>query len=152
MFTGEELLDRATSRLAGKFGQQPKLEAMIRQVIGVMYRKLGNYSAAQKQLELVLQLRITHLGEEHDDTLNTMDALAVVYDGQRKGKQAIELMRKSFETSIRVLGKDHDLTTTKMSNLGVLLLHAGKWKLANHFCSIHTNGISAAWEKKMQRH
>lgn len=124
--TIEELMDRAATRISGKFVGQPKTEATIRQVIGVMYRKLGKLPFAQSHLEQTLQLRTTHLGQEHMHTLNTMNALAVVYDQQKKWRQAEELMRKAFETSKRIHGEDSSSTIDAMSNLAVLLLQSGK--------------------------
>ncbi|MFO0845218.1 MAG: serine/threonine-protein kinase [Gemmataceae bacterium] len=44
--TVEEVLGRASARIAGKFGKQPRVEAVIRRTIGATYRKLGDYSAA----------------------------------------------------------------------------------------------------------
>ena len=50
-------LDRAAARIAGKFKEQPLVEASIRQTIGKTYEDLGLYPEAQQQLERALDLR-----------------------------------------------------------------------------------------------
>src|SRR5438445_176101 len=74
--TVEEVLGRAASRIAGKFDQQPLIEAAIRLTIGDTYLKLGNFSAAQPHLQRAWDLRRRLLGDEHPDTLISMNSLA----------------------------------------------------------------------------
>ena len=67
--TVEELLGRAAARIAGKFAQQPAVEAKIRQTIGNTYRALSNYSAARPHLERAWDLcRGAASGEERPST------------------------------------------------------------------------------------
>src|SRR4029079_1678684 len=61
--TVEELLGRAAARIAGKFDQQPRIEAAIRQTIGDTYRALGDYPDAQKHMESAWEIRRRTLGE-----------------------------------------------------------------------------------------
>jgi non-specific serine/threonine protein kinase/serine/threonine-protein kinase len=72
-------LDRAAAKITGKFDKQPVAEASIRQTIGNMYRDLGLYPEAQRQMERALDLRLSVLGEEHSDRLGSMQALAELY-------------------------------------------------------------------------
>ncbi len=69
-------LDRAASRIAGKFGSQPELEASVRDTIGTSYRDLGLYTEARQQFERALQLRRQMLGPEDPDTLRSANHLA----------------------------------------------------------------------------
>jgi eukaryotic-like serine/threonine-protein kinase len=50
-------LDRAVSRIEGKFHGQPHVEVSIRQTIGNSYLDLGLFPQAQRQLERALDLR-----------------------------------------------------------------------------------------------
>lgn len=71
----------------------------------------------------LLQRRSRHilvraLGEEHPDTLTSMDNLALTYLGQGKLHEAAELGKKAWEARKRTLGEEHpDTLTSSMSNL-----------------------------------
>src|SRR5262249_43149211 len=70
--------DRAAVRIAGKFGNQPLVEASIRETIGNTYNNLGLYSDAQSQFERALLLRGRLLGRENPATLATVGSLAAL--------------------------------------------------------------------------
>jgi hypothetical protein len=67
--TVEEVLDRAAARIAGKFAQQPAVEAAIRRAIGNTYRALSLYSAARPHLDCAWALYRDALGEEDLNSL-----------------------------------------------------------------------------------
>jgi non-specific serine/threonine protein kinase/serine/threonine-protein kinase len=67
-------LDRAATRIGGKFTGQPLVEASIRQTIGDTYRDLGLYPEAQRETQRALALRSRVLGEKHPDALTSMAA------------------------------------------------------------------------------
>ncbi len=111
-------LDRAAARIAGKFDKQPLVEASIRQLMGDTYRQMGLFREGQRQLEGALALRRRTLGEEHRDTLETMNALALLYEEAGKYAQAEPLHTKVLEVRRRVLGGEHRSTLNSMNNLG----------------------------------
>ncbi len=97
-------LDRAATRLGGKFEGRPAVEAAIRQTIGDTYLELGLYADAERQMTRALDLRRRGLGSDHPDTLRTMQALADVY--QREGNyDAGERMAGSLLEAERRLGR-----------------------------------------------
>ena len=118
--TVEEVLGRAAVRVAGKFEQQPEIEAAIRMTIGDTYSKLGDYSAAQPHLERALEIRRRILGEEHADTLVSMNNLAGLYKSQGQFAKAEPLIVKALEISRRVLGEEHPDTLILQNNLAEL--------------------------------
>src|SRR5215472_6561105 len=77
-------LDRAAGRIAGKFDQQPEVEAAIRDTIGQAYTDLGLYPEARKQLERALELHRRVLGAQNPETLKTISRLgqAAVLQGK----------------------------------------------------------------------
>ena len=81
-------LDRAATRIEGKFEPQPLVEASIRQTIGVTYRELGLYPEAQQHIERALELRRRVQGDNAPDTLGAMQSLEEVYSAQGKYVQA----------------------------------------------------------------
>ena len=122
------VLDRAAARIPGKFDRQPLVEASIRQTIGNAYRDLGLYPEAQRHMERALDLRQRFLGEDHPDTLETMNDVAELYlEYQGKSGQAEPLLNKVLEVRRRVLGEEHLDTLTSASNLAAFYRDQGKY-------------------------
>jgi hypothetical protein len=123
-------LDRAAASIEGKFGKQPLVEASMRLTIGVTYRDLGLYPQAQQQLEAALSLRRRLLGEDHPDTLGSMNALAVQYAYQSKLPQAEAMLNRVLDTRRRVLGDSHPSTLESTSALAQVYDEEGQYPKA----------------------
>src|SRR5262249_30264493 len=119
-------LDRAAASVTRKFETQPVIEASIRLTIGKTYLDLGLLPEAQQQFERVLVLRRRVLGEQHADTLSTMNDLAEVYDHQGKYAQADQLLSKVVEVRRRTLGEENPTTLINMNNLASVYQEEGK--------------------------
>jgi len=87
--------------------------------------ELGNYSSARKVLESVLTVQLELLGEEHPNTLISMNNLAESLREQGDLTGARTLQEKVLEISRRVLGEDHPDTLHTMNNLGGTLQAQG---------------------------
>jgi eukaryotic-like serine/threonine-protein kinase len=123
-------LDRAAAGIAGKFDKQPLEEASIRQTIGKTYFDLGLYQQAQPQVERALELRTRLLGENHPDTLATLNTLADLYRSEGDFPRAEPLFILALNSHIRTLGEEHKETAAAMASLGVLYSDEGKLPLA----------------------
>jgi serine/threonine protein kinase/Tfp pilus assembly protein PilF len=120
-------LDRAASRIEGKFASQPLIEASIRQTIGTTYSGLGLYDEAQKHIARALDLRRRLLGEKDPDTLRSMSALALVDLYQSKVEDSRLLYANLVEVQRRVLGAEHPDTLYNMSQLAAVYRILGKF-------------------------
>lgn len=60
------------------------------------------------------------LGEEHSDTLLSINNLAATYSKQGRRKDAKELLVQVVETSRRVLGEKYPVTLTIVNSLALL--------------------------------
>jgi serine/threonine protein kinase/tetratricopeptide (TPR) repeat protein len=120
-------LDRAASRIQGKFAKQPLTEASIRQTIAETYEGLGLFPEAQQQEERALELRRQGLGESNPDTLASMEALAGLYADQDKNAQAEPLYRTVLQARRRLLGNEHPDTVSSMNDLALVYLSEGKY-------------------------
>jgi tetratricopeptide (TPR) repeat protein len=105
--TVEELLGRAAVHIAGKFAQQPLVEAKIRQTIGNSYRSLSNHSAARPHLERAWALYRGAKGEEDLDALSVLSNLTFLDLEQGKVQDAETHLKKVLEVRTLVLGKEH---------------------------------------------
>src|SRR5260370_736140 len=128
--TVEELLGRAAARIAGKFEKQPRIESVIRQIIGDTYRALGDFPAAQPHLERAWEVSRRVLGEEHPDTLSSMNNLAELSKAQGQYAKAEPLYFKTLEVRRRVLVEEHPNTLTSMNNPGELYHAQGQFAAA----------------------
>ncbi len=117
-----ELLDEAGRRLASSFAEEPEIEAEIRHTVGVTYRNVGNFIAAEEHLRRALELRIGVLGEKSPDTLLTKVYLGRVLTDQYRLAEAEQILRESWADQSDVLGDEHPDTISTLNGLGWLLL------------------------------
>ena len=76
--------------------------------------------------EEVLEKSKRILGDDHPDTLTTMNNLAVTYRAQGKTAEAAVLQEEVLEKRKRILGDDHPDTLTTMNNLAETYRAQGK--------------------------
>ncbi len=110
-------LDRAASRIGGKFAGEPEVEAAIRDTMGQSYMDLGIFPEARTQLEQALDLQRRTLGANNPKTLKTMSRLGRIDVLQGKYPDAEAILREAAATQRRVLGPEHADTLYSMTNL-----------------------------------
>ena len=69
-------------------------------------------------------------GQDHPDTLGSMNNLAVVLNNQGKYNEAEKMNRQALVLEETVLGKKHPSTLISMNNLAALLSSQGRYKEA----------------------
>jgi serine/threonine protein kinase len=121
--TVEEVLDKAAAKIDGAFPGEPEVEAAVRMAIGETYVHLGLYPKAEPQLRRALELRQRLLGENHPDTLHSINELGNELGQMNRWMEAEPLFRKGLAVARRNLGDDH-VTTLE-------LLHNHSWVSAN---------------------
>jgi non-specific serine/threonine protein kinase/serine/threonine-protein kinase len=123
-------LERAATRIEGKFTDQPLVEASIRNTIGLTFEDLGLYPEAQAQFEKALELRTRVLGDAHTDTLETASLLGNIYTYEGKYAQAEPILEKTSALARRSLGESHETTISVLNNLALTYKNRGKYALA----------------------
>ena len=123
-------LDRAATRIQGKFENQPEVEASIRDTMGETYIDLGMYADARPHLERALQLHRRTLGARHPKTLRTMSRLGHLAKLQGRYAEAEALLTQALDGQKRVLGPAHRETLNSTSYLSDLYDGEGKYPLA----------------------
>jgi serine/threonine protein kinase/tetratricopeptide (TPR) repeat protein len=123
-------LDRAATRIDGKFDQQPEVEAAIRETMGRTYEDLGLYPEAWTELEKALDLHRRVLGENDPKTLKTVSHLGRIAALQGKYPQAEALLSQSLAAQRRVLGSEHSDSVYSMNNLATVYYRQGKFTQA----------------------
>jgi eukaryotic-like serine/threonine-protein kinase len=124
--TLREALDAAEPSIATEFADQPRVEAAIRDSLGTSYLYLGEPKAAVRQHERALALRTDVLGPDAEDTLTSMNDLALDYQADGRLDEAIALLRRVYEASRVKLGPKHPTTLRRLSDLAVAYRIAGR--------------------------
>ncbi|KAF7986455.1 hypothetical protein HWV62_31227 [Athelia sp. TMB] len=98
------------------------------QGIGIYFQSRGRYDEAELLLNRVLLQRenSARLGEEHLDTLTTVDTLADVYSDHGKYDKAEELYERALAGRKKQLGENHPDTLTTLNKLAYLRYLQGK--------------------------
>jgi len=77
-----------------------------------------------------MEMRKRELGEEHLNTLTSMDNIAFTYNKQERWDEAEVLYVQVMETKKKVLGKEHLSTLTSMGLTAATYAKQGRWKEA----------------------
>jgi serine/threonine protein kinase/Tfp pilus assembly protein PilF len=125
--TLKEALDEAVQHIDEDFANQPELEATVRDTLGMTYYYLGQFAAANPQLERAYAIRRQVLGPDHLDTLTSLLNLARERWKQGRVKEAITMGREAVERRRRVLGPEHEDTLWAQLNLGLFLEEDGQF-------------------------
>jgi tetratricopeptide (TPR) repeat protein len=95
--------------------------------LAAVTRNQGKYAQAEELFERILGIQRWTLGDEHPDTLATLDLLALQYREEGKFAQSETLFAQSLALRRRVLGKEHPETLQTMTALAVLYRVNGKY-------------------------
>ncbi|HEY5809226.1 MAG TPA: serine/threonine-protein kinase, partial [Povalibacter sp.] len=128
-------LDRAASRIAGKFDAQPMVEASIRQTISNAYRDLGLYSEAQQHSERALELLRRVHGQTHPLVLTAMKELTELYTLRGQYPEAERLYSQVPELHRKLQGAEHPETLDSLETLASLYVSQGKLSQAESLFS-----------------
>ncbi len=120
------LLAPAVEAVLARFADQPIVDATLRQTLATLYTNLGRYDDARPLLEFALATRRRVLGEEHVDTLRSLNDMGNLFEMQGGFVEAEPFYRGAYEARLRVRGAEHADTLASMSNLGGNLRFQGR--------------------------
>ena len=105
---GLELLDE-------RFGDQPLLQARLRQTVASVLFDLGRLELAMKPQEQAMEARRRLLGDEHPDIALSYNNIGVVHLQNGDVAAALERLERSLDMRTKILGPDHpDTRKTRM--------------------------------------
>ena len=116
--------------------QRPKAEGSLREWASLLYnaawyaREKGSITEAVELSEMVMKVRKKILGQEHRETLGSMNIVGLLYDLIGRWKEAEELWVQVIDISKRVLGEQHLDTLNSIANLALTYRNQGRWKEA----------------------
>ena len=122
-----EILDKASADIDTSLTKDPELQAQMMFTMAGVYDNLGLYRRAQSLYERALELCRRTFGPEDDQTLKTMQNLAVVMAHQGHYDQTERWNRQLFDIQRRTRGPEDPRTLVSMSNLAVVLHQQGRY-------------------------
>jgi tetratricopeptide (TPR) repeat protein/tRNA A-37 threonylcarbamoyl transferase component Bud32 len=124
------ILKPAADAIDKQFKDQPVVDAALRHKLADRYIVFGLLDAAQPLEERALSIRRKVLGDDHPDTLRSINALGNLLAQRGKSADAEVLLREATDRRRRVLGEEHTDTLTSINNLGLTFSDQGKWNEA----------------------
>jgi tetratricopeptide (TPR) repeat protein len=95
-----------------------------REGMGLLNR--GRFRDAEPSLSEALAIRLKWLGEQHPDTANSYNTLALCLGNQGKAGEALPLFRKALAIREKLHGGQHPHTATGYNNMAYCLSSLGK--------------------------
>ena len=127
--TARELLARGLTRLEN-LDEQPLVQAEMFNVLGRVYRNLGQYDKARPPLERALALRRTVLGDEHDDVAESANNLSLLLRRMGDYDAAEELLREAIAIYRKRHGDESGHVAITTNNLALLKRYQGDYASA----------------------
>ncbi|MDP1561133.1 MAG: serine/threonine-protein kinase [Pirellulaceae bacterium] len=109
-----DLLDRANQKLDQRADLSPRIEAHLRWIIGISYKRLGNYPVAIKSLERSTVLNEQSLGRDDVQSLLAVDQLADAYRLNGQYDEADRLLTENIARKQRLLGDTDQQTLVSL--------------------------------------
>ncbi len=125
----KEILDQTAKRVGAELGNQPEVQAKLRNTIGQVYYALGLYQqAAQMHSEAARLLRM--LPHHEHELATTLDYLAHSVLDLGKLDEAEKLETESLALLRKVLGNMNAEVAVGLNNTAMLLHHRGRFREA----------------------
>ena len=115
--------------------QYCKVEVLVvKNNLGAVYFLQAQFDQAEQLFREVLKQRRKILGEEHPDTLTSMNNLGrlLLVQGKEQHEEAQGLIWNAAETAARVLGMEHPLTLSYSRSWALALWETGDKAAAEH--------------------
>lgn len=123
----QHIFRRAIDAVDQQFPEQPLVRARLHQTLGDTLRELGLVQQATEPQEKALALRREHLGNDHEDTVYTINSMARLQSAQGNLETAVTYYQEAYDLAQAVLGPDHPGTMTCLDNLTAVLRKQGKY-------------------------
>jgi tetratricopeptide (TPR) repeat protein len=124
-----------TSRYSREFERRKKRSGVKDLVIlnamstlAILLLREENYQEAEEHLLVCLKNRTELLGEDHSDTIATLDTLARLYDKLENTELAEEYYQRSLEKRIISLGENHLDSLKSMETLAIFYNKIGDYE------------------------
>ncbi len=129
------LFSHSLSAINDQFYEQPVLRARLLQTLSSSAREVGILDLAYQAQSQALALRRQHLGDEHPDTLSSLDETGAIKVLLGDWQEANDLLQFALEGREAKLGSDHPDTLETLNNLGAVKHRLNDLEAAQAFYS-----------------
>ncbi|NJN64846.1 MAG: serine/threonine protein kinase, partial [Acidobacteria bacterium] len=129
--SARELLARGVERFESELSSDPLVRAQVAHTLGAVHHKLGLHEEGERLLREAVELRTEHLGLETQDTLQSLNALALTVTEQGRMDEAQKLADLAVELARKVMGPDHPDTLGALNNRALLAMDVGDWETSD---------------------
>jgi tetratricopeptide (TPR) repeat protein len=120
------VLDEAAKRIAGKFADEPLVEARLQQTLATTYLSLGLYDEAERHAVRAAEITDCILDPDHPTALESSNILATVWRNQGRLEEARNMHERTLALRMESLGLEHPDTQKSMDNLALVLHNQGR--------------------------
>jgi eukaryotic-like serine/threonine-protein kinase len=121
-----DVLDQAMKDLDRSLNDEPLMKATLLSAIGETFSGLGMHTESFTAFQRALSLRRESLGNNHRETLSSMNSLAMAYYDAGRFDTAISMLETTLERRRNTLGDDHVDTIETSNDLSVAYWKAGQ--------------------------
>jgi eukaryotic-like serine/threonine-protein kinase len=125
--TAREILDKASNDMGKGLAKDPEVQSQMMQVMARTYLNLGLYARAHELAKPALDARLSRLGPDDPQTLDSMTLFGWVLDREGRYAEAEKLERQALTNERRILGPENPLTLETMDHLAVIQQNQGHY-------------------------
>lgn len=131
--TAKQVLGRGVETVRSDLDEHPLTQARLFSALGSVYEALGLFAEALDNEQRAYQIRLRELGEEHENIISSLDALAGVSLNLGDYRSAERYSRESLRLSLKLHGDGHPETINSLSDLSSALDSLGNYEQAMEF-------------------
>jgi serine/threonine protein kinase len=120
------LIMPAAKRVGEVYAGRPLTEAGVREAIQGVLRDVGRADLALPHAEAALSIRRRTLGDDHPETLQSLNDYGRVLRALGRNAEAASVYQQALERRRRVLGDDHSDTVSSLNNCAMALDALGR--------------------------
>lgn len=128
--TARELLDQGAQTIHQELSEQPEVQAIMMNVMGEVYSKLGLYDEAEPLFRKALDIRRQEHGGTHEDIAESLDNLASLHVQKGEYDAAEKLFREALAMQRELHDEAYPALAETLNNLAELLKVKGEYDAA----------------------
>ncbi|HTR43893.1 MAG TPA: serine/threonine-protein kinase [Pseudomonadales bacterium] len=124
------ILDHTVEHIGVEMTNQPDVEAELREVMGTVYRRIGNYHQAEEMHRAAVGIRRRLFGSHDPKVAESLNELGLDFQAENKLPEAEEAGKESLIIRQQAFGLQNADTATSMNNLGAIYRDEGNFTQA----------------------
>lgn len=121
-----EILDRTAKRVGVEMANQPTVEAELRNLIGTLYQRIGDYRQAEEMHRAALAIRREVFGPESQEVAASLNDLGVELLALHNLSETAKVVGEALAIRRRLHGDENAATATSLNDLAVLYREQGR--------------------------